>query len=115
MGVGKDCRDMGTKRKQLSEYFNMLEVEDEYIPLKTQYKRMTAQAKNTNSNTEEDHDESDREDMDYMVEMSNLAKSDDKSPVKNDPTDNKTREETLKKDTETPSKEKLTKNKKIDT
>ena len=50
---------------------------------------MKAQEKNQETNTEEDSDEEDRDDMDYFAEMSNLAKSDEDRPTKNDPTEKK--------------------------
>ena len=72
-------RDMGTKRKQLPEYFQKLEDEDNYIPLKTQCRRMKAQERNQDTNNEEDQEESNREDMDFIGEMAKLAVSDEVS------------------------------------
>ena len=45
LGLGKTCKDLGTPRTQLATYFQKLEIEDEYIPLKTQYKRLKAHEK----------------------------------------------------------------------
>merc|ERR1711867_228988 len=66
MGIGKTCKEMGTPRKPLAEYFQKLEEEDGYISLRTQLKRYTAQQK---GQTEEPNDaEDNREDMDYAEE-----------------------------------------------
>ena len=45
MGLGKACKEMGTPRKPLAEYFQKLEEEDGYISLRSQLKRYTAQEK----------------------------------------------------------------------
>merc|ERR1711867_94647 len=66
MGIGKTCKEMGTPRKPLAEYFQKLEEEDGYISLRTQLKRYTAQQK---GQTEEPNN---TEDMDYFDEMEGL-------------------------------------------
>ena len=81
MGVAKNCREMGTPHKSLSEYFFRLEEQDGYMSLRTQLKKLKAQEKGLADTTEYPRD--DREDMDYEAEMSNLNKSGNLSPIKN--------------------------------
>ena len=80
MGIGKNCREMGTPRKPLAEYFQRLEEEDGYISLRTQMKRYRAQERGQSDDTNDAQDN--REDVDYFAEMEGLNKSGSNSPLK---------------------------------
>ena len=45
MARGRECRDSGTPRTRLVEYFKTLEEEDGYIPLKTKCSRLLRRRK----------------------------------------------------------------------
>ena len=70
MGIGKTCKEMGTPRKPLAEYFQKLEEEDGYISLRSQLKRYTAQQKGQKETPNDAEDN--REDVDYFDEMEGL-------------------------------------------
>ena len=70
MGIGKTCKEMGTPRKPLAEYFQKLEEEDGYISLRSQLKRYTAQQKGQKETPNDAEDN--REDVDYFEEMDGL-------------------------------------------
>jgi len=76
----KNCREIGTPCKSLSEYFLRLEEEDGYMSLKTQLKKLRAQEKGLTDTDEDAQD--DRDDMDFDGKMSNLNKSGNLSPIK---------------------------------